>query len=732
VQRIRTALWWCCRAVVAGVSLFLAANVSFDADAPKLVSITVKPHRISIVSGTSQQYTAIGNYSDGRKRDITQSVQWASLATNVATITPAGLATAVAPGQSKITATLRKIRGAAVMAVTPAPLVSITVTPADTSIIVGTDQQFTATGNYSDGSSQDLTSTVTWNSSAADIVTISGTGLASSLPGGVPPGKPPVQVTISASYGSVSGGTSLTLTNNLVSLTVSPSIFAIEVGAEHGFAAVALYQDGSTHDVTNEATWSFSSNDGAGLTWSSLDVCPAELGVGVTEGSGTITAVQGGLSGTANGTVIPSSILGEIPSTFFGMTIGDAAEYPPADKMPTVAIGHPTMLAWATIEPKEPPDPDSPNFNFYDKFVDWATQNNVPFMMTFGWTPRWAVQDVTTCPLDSNICTGAPKQADWVNFIQTVVNHYDGVNHPVIRYYELWNEFNSDKFWLGHQADMALMAQAAYPIIHQHPNSMLLTPSTTGKFSDARDWTRDYLCKHQGLLYADGGTFHGYLAPNLQNNADAPTYQFPEDDLGSGYGAVAKRTQVFRTLFDLNGLKGQPMFDTEGSWGPANVTNSDQQMAWLARWYLIQSGVKADDGTPAVRAAYWFAWGDSSPQGEPQWGLISDDEGNNPTDAGKAYGYVYDWLVGATVSPCTSSANVWTCVLTRPNYPDYQGLAVWYYSDDELGTTLYDPGSGYSQYRDLAGGTTLLHQGDRITIGAKPILLESGTPPGKK
>ena len=58
------------------------------------------------------------------------------------------------------------------------PLASITVTPANQSLTVGGTQQFTATGKYSDGSTQNLTSQVTWASSNTAAATINATGLA--------------------------------------------------------------------------------------------------------------------------------------------------------------------------------------------------------------------------------------------------------------------------------------------------------------------------------------------------------------------------------------------------------------------------------------------------------------------------------------------------------------------------------------------------------------------------
>ncbi len=74
----------------------------------------------------------------------------------------------------------------------PPTLNSIAVTPVNPSIPTGATQQFTATGNYSDGSTQNLTSQVTWTSSSTSVATINSAGLAS----GVAPGT----TTITAAF----------------------------------------------------------------------------------------------------------------------------------------------------------------------------------------------------------------------------------------------------------------------------------------------------------------------------------------------------------------------------------------------------------------------------------------------------------------------------------------------------------------------------------------------------
>jgi hypothetical protein len=60
-------------------------------------------------------------------------------------------------------------------------LESITVTPATAQIIVGGKQQYTATGTYSDDTTEDITAEVLWASSASSIATIDSFGLATGI-----------------------------------------------------------------------------------------------------------------------------------------------------------------------------------------------------------------------------------------------------------------------------------------------------------------------------------------------------------------------------------------------------------------------------------------------------------------------------------------------------------------------------------------------------------------------
>jgi hypothetical protein len=88
--------------------------------------------------------------------------------------------------------------------VPPPSLVSIAVGPANPSISAGTQQQFTATGTYTSGPTQDITTSVAWSSSNSSEATINSTGLATGVAAGTP--------TIQATLGSTKGSTVLTVT----------------------------------------------------------------------------------------------------------------------------------------------------------------------------------------------------------------------------------------------------------------------------------------------------------------------------------------------------------------------------------------------------------------------------------------------------------------------------------------------------------------------------------------
>jgi len=171
-----------------------------------LRAIDVAPAAPAVALGQTLQLTATGHFTDGTTRDVTAVVAWASSALAIATISNAagsqGLATTLAVGPTTITASAQAITGSAMLTVDPSALVSIAVTPAG-DVALTADQQLTALGTFSDGSTMDLTTTVVWASADPTIATVDASGLASALALG--------PTTITAQRGPVTSNAQLTV-----------------------------------------------------------------------------------------------------------------------------------------------------------------------------------------------------------------------------------------------------------------------------------------------------------------------------------------------------------------------------------------------------------------------------------------------------------------------------------------------------------------------------------------
>jgi hypothetical protein len=277
-----------------GTNIFNSAELYMPSQLTGLVSIAVTPASPSIGVGAQQSFTATGTFSDSSTQTLA-SVLWSSSSTTVAPVsgdsTDAGVATAAAQGTTTIAASAVSVTGSTTLTVTAATLSSITLSPQDSVIALGGTLQFAATGNYSDGSTQDLTSSATWGSSSSTVATISSGGLATGLLQGT--------ASIQASYGSLSATTNLSVgTPALVSITINPTTATVAMGTNQQYQVLGTYSNGSTQDVTTFMDWSSS-------TTSVANVGITGLATTVGQGASTITATFESLSVSSSLTVNP-------------------------------------------------------------------------------------------------------------------------------------------------------------------------------------------------------------------------------------------------------------------------------------------------------------------------------------------------------------------------------------------------------------------------------------------
>lgn len=195
---------------------------------------------------------------------------WTSLDPATATVSTAGVVTAVTPGTATVRATLDNVSGAAEVTVQPAPAFISLDPPAPQLGAVGATVQFQASAQDRNGHPVAITATdLTWASSDMDVVTVNGTGLATATGAGV--------AMVTATKGTVSGLAQVTVSQTVVSLSVSPTLDTLTT-AQPTVQLVADARDANNQPIAMPA-----------LTWSSADEAVATVSL-----TGFVTAVANG------------------------------------------------------------------------------------------------------------------------------------------------------------------------------------------------------------------------------------------------------------------------------------------------------------------------------------------------------------------------------------------------------------------------------------------------------
>ena len=135
-------------------------------------------------------------------------------------------------------------------------LTSIAVTPVNPTVQVGATQQFTATGTYSNGGTQNITGSVAWASSNTSVVTITSAGLAT--------GMNPGSTIISATLSGITGNTGVTVQPLPLTITTA----SLANGTQNVAYSATLAANGGTLPYTwSIREWSASGVDAEQQHW---------------------------------------------------------------------------------------------------------------------------------------------------------------------------------------------------------------------------------------------------------------------------------------------------------------------------------------------------------------------------------------------------------------------------------------------------------------------------------
>jgi trimeric autotransporter adhesin len=294
-----------------GISASASATATSTVDLSNLVSVSILPAAPTIANNTEVQFSALGTFNDGSTRDVTSLVtSWSSSNYSVAAddgpepnVFTAAATGVQLPATASITVNISGFSAItpAMLTVSDATLQAIALSPANASLAPTTKLSYTATGTFSDMSTQDLTSLVKWTVQ-------DGTGEATVNQGqltGSSAGSITVTATSSSKLGSIPGSTAATVTSaTLQSIAVTPAPAFIAPGATITFSAIGTFSDGSTQDVSALATWTSESSTVATVAGPKS---ASVTGQGV--GQSIVTAKWGGMSATGSLAVaLPSQI----------------------------------------------------------------------------------------------------------------------------------------------------------------------------------------------------------------------------------------------------------------------------------------------------------------------------------------------------------------------------------------------------------------------------------------
>lgn len=272
----------------------ITAVVTVTVSDAKLDLLYIDPDYTSLPAGLTTQLTVTGVYEDGTSLDLTPTVVWSSSDPEVADVDEQGLVTTHAEGDVVITAELDGRATEAVVRVTDAALLGLTVAPDAVALLVGQSEPLTALASFSDGQTVDVTSQASWSAANNETVELNGNQVLGMTPG-------TAQVT--AEFGDLSASTTVTVrAAEVVSLTLAPEKVTLPLGTRTALAVEATFEDGSSQDVTDDAAWTTSDpNVGTVL----------EDGFFVTAGEGTVTisATFAGLTATSEVSVSAATLL---------------------------------------------------------------------------------------------------------------------------------------------------------------------------------------------------------------------------------------------------------------------------------------------------------------------------------------------------------------------------------------------------------------------------------------
>ncbi|MGL5585780.1 MAG: Ig-like domain-containing protein [Plesiomonas sp.] len=229
-----------------------------------LTRIDITPVKHTMPVGGTVQYTATAVYENDRTYPVTDKVVWSVGTTGIASNNTKGVATGLSSGKTTVTASWSQpeypevviTSKEAKLTVWDAALARIDITPITHFMPVNGAMQYTATGVYGNGLTQNITDKVSWLVDSPEVATVDLQGEATGLSAGdatikatwSQPGYPNVVITSNEAKLSVWSDT-------LASIEITPMTHLMPIDGTQKYKALAVYNGGKTFNVTDKVSW---------------------------------------------------------------------------------------------------------------------------------------------------------------------------------------------------------------------------------------------------------------------------------------------------------------------------------------------------------------------------------------------------------------------------------------------------------------------------------------------
>ena len=261
----------------------------------------------SFVGGPVIAFKAKADFTDATYGDVTTQATWLSSDPKVMTIDAQGKGVTLAQGVVQISAKYQGVTSNyALLAVGPAVVSTLEIVPPSATLAKGTYQAFKALATLSDGTTSDLSSSVSWQCTDLTIATVSGNGIVTALKAG--------NATLIATFQGKTAQSALTISPaTLQSLAITPTSGApLQVSGTRQFMAKGTYTDNSVQDLTAQVNWS--SSDPTKLAISNA-ADNHGLATALTAGNVTVTASIGTIAAPAVPVIVQAKSLVAIQVT---------------------------------------------------------------------------------------------------------------------------------------------------------------------------------------------------------------------------------------------------------------------------------------------------------------------------------------------------------------------------------------------------------------------------------